>query len=67
MRPTPRFTGLAAAEAADACLSGDGEAVSRYRQLMDGIQRAYYEHLDLCYASEIRWPSSPFWKRRQIS
>src|SRR6202040_3699922 len=31
------FTGLAAAEAADACLSGDGEAVSRYRQLMDGI------------------------------
>ena len=61
------FTGLAAAEAADACLSGDGEAVSRYRQLMDGIQRAYYEHLDLCYASEIRWPSSPFWKRRQIS
>jgi hypothetical protein len=54
------FTGLAAAETADAYLLGDHNAVLQYRQLMDGIQRAYNEHLALCYASETRWPSSPF-------
>jgi flavin-dependent dehydrogenase len=59
------FTGLAAAETADAYLLGDHDAVLQYRQLMDGIKRAYHEHLALCYASETRWPSSPFWKRRQ--
>jgi flavin-dependent dehydrogenase len=59
------FTGLGAAEAADAWLSGDGDALPRYRQLIDGIQRAYRRHLDFCYASEPRWPSAPFWQRRR--
>jgi flavin-dependent dehydrogenase len=59
------FTGLAAAEAADAYLLGDRDVGPQYLQLMDGIQRGYHKHLDLCYATETRWPSSPFWKRRQ--
>ena len=59
------FSGLAAAEAADARLSGDGEALPRYRRLMDGVQRAYRRHLASCYASERRWPGAHFWRRRQ--
>jgi flavin-dependent dehydrogenase len=61
------FTGLAAAQTADAYLVGDRDAVRQYRELMGGIRRAYHKHLDLCYASETRWPSSPFWKRRQYA
>jgi flavin-dependent dehydrogenase len=59
------FSGLAAAEAADAALAGDDDALHRYRQLMNSIQRAYRQHLDFCYASETRWPSAPFWERRR--
>jgi flavin-dependent dehydrogenase len=58
------FSGLAAAEAADARLAGDDDVALRYRRLMDGIQRAYRGHLDSCYASETRWPLAPFWQRR---
>jgi flavin-dependent dehydrogenase len=58
------FTGLAAAEVADDCLSGSGDAVPRYRNLICGIQQAYRRHLDFCYASESRWPKAPFWQRR---
>ena len=59
------FSGLAAAEAADASLAGDDDALHRYSQLMNSIERAYRGRLDFCYASETRWPSAPFWKRRR--
>ena len=59
------FTGLAAAEAADSFLSGDTGAPGRYQQIMDGVQHAYRQHLTLSYASEARWPTAPFWQRRQ--
>jgi hypothetical protein len=35
------FTGLAAAEAADAWIAGDDDAVPRYLQLMNSIQQSY--------------------------
>jgi flavin-dependent dehydrogenase len=58
------FTGLAAAEAADSYLSDDSGALDHYQQLMFGVQRAYRRHLTSWYASEARWPSAPFWRRR---
>jgi flavin-dependent dehydrogenase len=59
------FTGLAAAEAADAWIAGDDDAVPRYLQLMNSIQQSYRRRFDRCYASETRWPSAPFWQRRR--
>jgi flavin-dependent dehydrogenase len=59
------FSGLAAAEAADACLAGDDNALQRYCQLMVSIQHAYRRRLDFCYTTETRWPSAPFWERRR--
>jgi flavin-dependent dehydrogenase len=59
------FTGLAAAEAADSYLSGDTGAPARHKQIMDGIQHAYRQHLALGYSSETRWRAAPFWQRRR--
>ena len=59
------FSGLAAAEAADACLAGDDNALQRYCQVMVSIQHAYRRRLDFCYMTETRWPSAPFWERRR--
>jgi flavin-dependent dehydrogenase len=58
------FTGLAAAETADAYLRGDVDALSRYRDAIAGIAAAYRAHLELWYGLEQRWPDAPFWKRR---
>jgi flavin-dependent dehydrogenase len=60
------FTGLAAAEAADSYLSGDTAAPTRYHQVMHGIQHAYRQRLAFSYSSEARWPTAPFWQRRQF-
>ena len=59
------FTGLAAAEAADSYLAGDGESPDRYQRLLHGIQSAYQHHLTLYYSCEGRWPLAPFWQRRR--
>jgi flavin-dependent dehydrogenase len=61
------FTGLAAAEAADSHLRGDGEALARYRDTIAGIAGAYRRHLVLFYGEERRWSSAPFWQRRLMS
>jgi flavin-dependent dehydrogenase len=58
------FTGLAAAETVDGYLSGRSDAITRYQDLIHGIQFTYRRHLGLYYASEARWPASPFWQRR---
>jgi flavin-dependent dehydrogenase len=60
------FTGLAAAEAADSYLSGDAGASRRYQQIMDGVQHTYRQNLAFSYSSETRWPTAPFWQRRQF-
>lgn len=58
------FTGLAAAEAADAHLRGDADALARYKDTIAGIYAAYREHLQLYYGMERRWSGAPFWQRR---
>ena len=58
------YTGLAAAEAADSYLCGDGEAMHRYRKTITGIAAAYRIHLAHWYGLEHRWPESQFWRRR---
>ena len=59
------FSGLAAAEVTHSSLAGDDDAIPRYRRLMNSIYQAYRRRLDFFYASEIRWPSAPFWQRRR--
>jgi flavin-dependent dehydrogenase len=59
------FTGLAAAETANAWLAGQVDAPARYQQLMAGIRHAYRHNLAFFYAEEERWPAAPFWQRRQ--
>jgi flavin-dependent dehydrogenase len=60
------FTGLAAAEAADAHLGGDVDALGRYRDTVAGVAAAYRRHLGWWYGMERRWPEAEFWKRRQV-
>ena len=58
------YTGFAAARAADAYLSGDTFALTRYREAIGAIHAAYRTHLAHWYAQEQRWPQAPFWRRR---
>lgn len=58
------FTGLAAAEAADAHLSGDASAMARYQETLAGIAEAYRRHLRMFYGVEQRFAGREFWKRR---
>ncbi|MDB5669803.1 MAG: FAD-binding monooxygenase [Alphaproteobacteria bacterium] len=57
-------TGLHAAQAARRQLDGDKEAGADYDQEVARLWRLYKEERDARYASELRWPASPFWKRR---
>jgi flavin-dependent dehydrogenase len=61
------YTGLAAAEAADRTLSGDGDALPEYRQTLDQLHTAYRQQLTRCYRAEMRWSDAPFWKRRHVA
>jgi flavin-dependent dehydrogenase len=57
-------SGLAAAEAIDARLRGDGEALARYEaRTFDAFAR-YLDERAVQYGAERRWPASPFWRRR---
>lgn len=58
------FTGLAAAEAADSYLRGDGRSLMQYQQTIRSIFDAYRIRLEAVYAAEKRWPEAPFWRRR---
>ena len=58
------YTGLAAAEAADRHLSGDGAALRGYQAAVALVQDAYRTHLRVWYALERRWAERPFWERR---
>jgi flavin-dependent dehydrogenase len=55
------FTGMRAAEA---IVSGDFAA---YENAVDVMWNAYVSRRRELYASERRWPSSPFWSRRYTS
>lgn len=58
------FTGLSAAEAADAWLEGDEAAPARYATSVGDIAAVYRSHLAQWYAVEERWRDAPFWSRR---
>ncbi|WP_435019963.1 NAD(P)/FAD-dependent oxidoreductase [Tundrisphaera sp. TA3] len=57
-------TGLAAAEAADRALSGDGSAFASYSSSLARIDLAYRRNLAAWYRLERRWPRAEFWRRR---
>jgi flavin-dependent dehydrogenase len=58
------YTGLAAAEATERCLSNAADALSDYEEAIGNIRTAYAEQLGLWYGTEKRWQHSPFWHRR---
>ncbi|WP_207462712.1 tryptophan 7-halogenase [Azospirillum sp. SYSU D00513] len=58
------YTGLAAAEAADRHLAGDGTALADYRAGIASIRDAYRAHLRAWYGLERRWAERAFWSRR---
>ncbi len=58
------YTGLAAAEAADRALSGDGSALAGYVDSLARIDIAYRQNLAAWYQLERRWPNEEFWRRR---
>jgi flavin-dependent dehydrogenase len=59
------FTGLAAAEAADRQLSGTGDCLHEYSQMLSQVYSVYQQHLSHWYGAETRWTDQPFWRRRQ--
>jgi flavin-dependent dehydrogenase len=58
------YTGLAAAEATDRHLSGDGDALRDYHATLSSVHDAYRTHLRAWYGLERRWAERPFWERR---
>lgn len=58
------YTGLRGAQAALAALNGDDTALPAWDKRLHAIHAAYRQHLAACYATETRWPDSPFWQRR---
>jgi len=48
-----------------AALHGDADASQGYCDRLQTIRMAYQRHRAEAYASERRWPESPFWVRRQ--
>lgn len=59
------YTGLRAAQALLACERGDAAALDGYAQHLRDIHRVYRGQLRAFHAMETRWPTSPFWQRRQ--
>jgi len=62
---TALYTGLRGAESVIAALHGDADASQGYCDRLQTIRMAYQRHRAEAYASERRWPESPFWVRRQ--
>lgn len=58
------YTGLAAAEAADAFLNGDGSHLNDYAATLRNVYETYQRHRRFWYRQESRWPDSAFWRRR---
>lgn len=58
------YTGLAAAEATESCLSNAADALSDYERAIADIRHAYAEQLAFWYGTETRWRDRPFWRCR---
>jgi flavin-dependent dehydrogenase len=64
---TALYTGLEAGLTLDAQLSGDSDAITRYRLRLATIYEAYLRNLTTYYSFEERWSDRTFWQRRQNS
>jgi len=62
---TALYSGVHAARALDAALSGDSGPLADYPQLLENVYRAYVRNLAYVYGSERRWPAAVFWSRRR--
>ncbi|EUC12350.1 NAD(P)/FAD-dependent oxidoreductase [Paraburkholderia hospita] len=58
------YTGVRGAEAISARLRGDAQALTRYRQQMGQVVRAYRANLGRFYGLERRFSNNVFWQRR---
>jgi len=58
------YTGMKAAEAAHARLSGEVDALAGYAQRLEQIRRVYLARRQVYYAAEQRWVNAPFWNQR---
>lgn len=59
------YTGMKAAQAVHAALTGDLSLVAAYVERLKLIRAAYLRHYDFIYRSEYRWSERPFWALRQ--
>jgi flavin-dependent dehydrogenase len=58
------YDGIRSARAIDSALSGDADKVHAHACLQRQIFHTYLEQRRDIYRQEMRWMSSPFWKRR---
>ena len=58
------YTGLRGAQALLAQERGEANVFLAWDERLRSIRSAYLRHLAQCHATETRWPSSPFWRRR---
>ena len=58
------YTGLRGAQALLAQERGEANVFLAWDERLRSIRSAYLRHLAQCHATETRWPSSLFWRRR---
>ena len=56
------YTGMKAAQAIDATMSGEGRAMEAYQARLDAIGDAYRANRRHVYSTETRFREAPFWK-----
>jgi flavin-dependent dehydrogenase len=56
------YSGIAAAKAVNATLSGDRSALPAYQARMDHVYEVYRQRRTSFYALEQRWPQASFWR-----
>jgi 2-polyprenyl-6-methoxyphenol hydroxylase-like FAD-dependent oxidoreductase len=61
---TALFGGMLAAQAVEAHLSGDPQALDGYSARLGTVYNAYLKNRLFYYSYEGRWPDRPFWRRR---
>lgn len=60
------YTGMKAAQAIDAALSGDARAMDAYVDRLEAIRNAYLANRRHVYSTEQRWSQASFWKQRVV-
>lgn len=55
------YSGMMAARAIVAALSGEPRAIAEYVERLERLRRSYRAQWQQTYRSETRWPDAPFW------